>query len=390
MIAALLIWGAIVVGISGIARAGNPELALWASPTDSRALSNLADRLLIEKQSSANLARSQQLARAALLGDPTNVAALRLLGFAAPEKDQLAIFELSNRLSRRDLATQLWLIDYYVGREDAPRALAHYDSALRTSSIAPQLLFPVLAKASGDKVLAPQIAGVLAKRPSWAMPFLNDLLFSSPSPDTLLIIFKRVAHSGPKLPQTLTDGLTARMLRDYRFDLMRDAYGVAGGTDQSVGMRVTNGDFSADSALLPFDWAFTADANVFAGRVPSETVANNFRLSVQVAGGNSAEAARQLLMLPPGRYSLSSIAGLVPSPQQGQFIWQLTCATKAGTKFHEMMLPPAPNTGVASKSEFSVPGSNCPAQWLSLRVATRTDGEDLDAWVDNVAVTRLK
>lgn len=387
---ALLIWWAIVIGISGIARAGNPELALRVSPTDSRALSNLADRLLIEKQSLANLGRSKQLARAALLNDPTNVAALRILGFAASEKDQLSIFELSNRLSRRDLATQLWLIEYYVGRDDAARALTHYDAALRTSTVAPQLLFPVLAKASGDETLAPQIATVLAKRPPWAMAFLNEILFSSPSPDTLLTIFKQVAKSGPKLPQTVADGLTARMLRDYRFDLVRDAYFVAGGTDKSVGTRVKNGNFSSDQTLLPFDWTFTADEKIDAGRSPSEIVANDLRLVVQVTQANTGEAARQLLMLPPGRYALTSTAGSVPSQKLAQLAWQMTCATQTGAKFHEMILPPSANSGLRSKSEFSVPSSNCPAQWLSLRVTTQTDSDEFVAWVDNVAVTPVK
>ncbi len=390
IVAALLIWGAVVVGISGIARAGNPELALWASPTDSRALSNLADRLLIEKQSLENLDRSKQLARAALLNDPTNVAALRLLGFAASQKDQFAIFELSNRLSRRDLATQLWLIDYHVGREDAASALAHYDAALRTSSVAPQLLFPVLAKASGDETLAPQIASILAKKPGWAMPFLNDLLFSSPSPDTLLTIFKRVGQSGTKMPQTLTDGLIARTLRDHRFDLTREAYTVAGGTDRSIGMSVKNGNFASDPAVLPFDWTFSSDQNIYAGRSPSETVANDLRMVVQVSGGHAGEAVRQLLLLSPGRYSLSSTAGSVPMPKQALLTWRLTCASKTGIRFHEMQLPPSVDAGGASMSEFNVPNADCPAQWLSLQVTTQTDSEELVAWVDNVAVKRLK
>lgn len=386
IVTVLLGWGAIMIGVSGIARLRNPELALWMSPTDSRALSNLADRLLIEKSLASGIGRSKQLARAALLNDPTNVAALRVLGFAAPKQDQLAIFQLSNRLSSRDLATQLWLIEYYVGRDDAAHALTHYDTALRTSSVAPQLLFPVLAKASGDETLAPQIATVLAKRPPWTMAFLSDLLVSSPSDETLVAIFRQVARSGPKLPQAFFDGLTARMLRDYRFDLGREAYFVAGGTDKAIGKRVKNGNFSSDPTLLPFDWTFTADEKIDAGRSPSEIVANDLRLVIQASEGSAGEPARQLLMLSPGRYSLKSIAGSVPSQKQAELAWQITCATRTGTKFHEMILPPSASSGLTSRSEFNVPSSNCPAQWLSLRVATQTDSEELVAWLDNVAV----
>jgi hypothetical protein len=386
----LLGWGAIMIGVSGIARLRNPELALWMSPTDSRALSNLADRLLIEKSLASGIGRSKQLARAALLNDPTNVAALRVLGFAAPKQDQLAIFQLSNRLSARDLATQLWLIEYYVGRDDAALALTHYDTALRTSSVAPQLLFPVLAKASADETLAPQIAALLAKRPPWALAFLSDLLASSPSDDTLLTIFRQVARSSPELPQVFTDGLTTRMLRDYRFDLVRDAYFVAGGTDKAIGKRVKNGNLSSDPTLLPFDWTFTADEKIDAGRSPNENVANDLRLVIQASEGTAGEAARQLLMLSPGRYALTSTAGSVPSQKQAQLAWHMTCATKTGAKFHEMTLLQSASAGLTSKSEFSVPSLNCPAQWLSLRVTTQTDSDEFVAWVDNVTVMSVQ
>jgi hypothetical protein len=383
----LLSLGAIVIGVSGIARAGNPELALRLSPTDSRALSSLANRLLLEEPSTGGIARSKQLAQAALLNDPTNVEALRVLGFAAPQKEQLAIFELADRLSRRDLATQLWLIEYYVGRDDAARALTHYDAALRTSSVAPQLLFPVLAKASGDVTLAPQIARILAKRSPWAMDFLSYLLTSSPSDETLLTIFKGLARSGPKLPQVFTDRLMARMVQQYPFDLAREAYFVAGGTDKSVGKHVKNGNFSSDPALLPFDWTFTADEKIDAGRSPSEDVENDLRLVVQVSQATTGEAARQLLMLPPGRYVLTSTAGSVPSQKQAQLAWQMTCAAQTGAKFLEMILPPSASSGLTSRSEFSVPSSNCSAQWLSLRVTTQTDSDEFVTWLDNVAVT---
>ena len=387
IIAALLIWGAVVIGISGIARSGNPELALRLSPTDSRAMTYLADRLLIKDPTAVRAERPLQLARAALLNDPTNVAALRILGFSAPPAEQRAIFELSNRLSRRDLATQLWLIDYHVGREDAPSALAHYDAALRTSTVAPQLLFPVLAQASGDVTLAPQIGDVLASNPPWANAFLTDLLFSSPSADTLLTIFKTVSRGGFKLQKSHTDGLTARMLRDYRFDLLREAFFVARGADKAVGGAVTNGGFEAEPALLPFDWMFAPDGAIFAGRSKADSDAGGARMAVQTSDGAGGAAARQLLMLPAGRYSLSSTSGSVPP---ARLSWRVTCATKTGAQLHDMALPTSTNAGKVSKSEFSVPSANCAAQWLSMQVTPQTGGEEMNAWIDDVTVKALK
>lgn len=385
----LLIWNAVVIGVSGMARAGNPEFALRISPTDSRALSNLADRLLIEPPTKDRWARANQLAQAALMNDPTNVSALRVLGFTAAQKDQLAIFAAANRLSRRDLATQLWLIDYHVGREDAARALSHYDAALRTSASASALLFPVLSAASGDQTLAADISKLLAKRPNWALPFLFELVNTSPSPDTLLAIFKHVDGSGTNLPPALASNLMRRMVRDYRFDLLPGAYAVAGGNDASVGTRVTNGGFSKEPDLLPFDWLFTSDENVYSGLQQSGATPDDYRLGVQATAGNAGRAARQLLLLAPGRYRLASKAGAVPVATQASLIWQINCATKAEDKIYEMPIPPAGDVGVMSKGEFSIPSAGCPAQWLDLRATAQPDRDGLEAWVDNVAVTRL-
>src|SRR3546814_1290750 len=56
----------------------------------------------------------------------------------------------SQKLSRRDLRTQLMAIELAVAQGDISGALRHYDIALRTKKNAPELLFPVLTSALPD------------------------------------------------------------------------------------------------------------------------------------------------------------------------------------------------------------------------------------------------
>jgi hypothetical protein len=384
----LLGWLAVKVGITGIARSSNPELALWLSPRDSRALSNLADRILVEKQTSATLQRAAALSKAAIATDPTNVVAIRTIGLVRPPAAQLPYFIYSNRLSKRDLATQLWLIENQIAKGNARGALAHYDAALRTSETAPTLLFPILSAASEDRELAPEIAKALAKRPDWAQPFLYELVNSAPSPDTLALIFEHVKKAGTPLPVPLTDNLTRRMMRDYRYDLVLRAYFVAGGSDAQIGRSITNPAFTREPASLPLDWAFTSDEKIFSGRLEREDRPSDFRMIAQASDGVAGEAVRQLLFLKPGRFRLTAQAGNVPSPRDARVAWRLMCADRDETRIDEMVLPQSGPGGAANYMDFDVPTSRCSAQWLALRITSQTDGDGVDAWFDNVKISQ--
>ena len=384
---ATLGWLAVTVGISGIARAGNPELAIWWSPNDSRALSNLADRILVEKQSPEVLARAAALSKTAIITDPTNAVAIRILGFAQPEPKQSPYFIYANRLSKRDLITQLWLIENEVGKGNARGALVHYDAALRTSEYAPSILYPILSSATADPELAPEIAKALAKKPDWAIPFLYEAVNSAPSPERLVSIFETVKKSGTVLPAQLTAVLTARTLRDYRFDLLRRAYFVGGGRDAAIGRGVSNGEFGREPQNLPFDWSFTADEKIFAGRSAADTNPNDYRLTVQASDGVAGEAVRQLLLLKPGQYRISAQAGNIPAATAARIIWRVACVDKQETPIGDIVVT-TKTTSMAAK--FSVPQTGCSAQWLTLRLSSQTDSKDIDAWFDNVRIAPLK
>ena len=50
-----------------------------------------------------------------------------------------ALFHFASSLSRRDVPTQLWLIEDAVRKNDIPGALSHYDAALRSSLASQQI-----------------------------------------------------------------------------------------------------------------------------------------------------------------------------------------------------------------------------------------------------------
>lgn len=384
--ALVLSWLAITTGVAGIARASDPAAVLRLVPNDARALANLADRTLTADADKAQIARASALAREAIRRDPTVVGAVRVLAFVAPKAEQPARFGISNRLSRRDLATQLWLIEAAVAANDGPRALGHFDAALRTSSVAPRILFPILSRATEEPELLPEITRLLARRPSWGTPFLYAAVNDAPSSQNLLAMVEGLKRSGYPVDAAILQNLVKRTIRDNRYDLARKAYVLAGGKSAKVGQTVSNGDFTATPALLPFDWALINSAGIVADRMPMAD--GNVRFVVRAEGAAGGIAVQQLLLLSPGQYRLETLAGDVPEAARGSIGWRVACAPDYTPQLLNMTLPGRAGRTVRVGSNFSVP-ANCPAQFLSLVAANAVDTEPFETWVDAVSVSPI-
>src|SRR4051812_41959266 len=168
-------------------------LASRLAPFDGRITANLAASLSMPNVPAAERRRADELARKALRQDPTAVVAASMLGLNAQFRGDTAaarrLFGYAEGLSRRNLVTQLWGIEDAVGRNDIPAALRHYDIALRTSSRASEVLFPILASATSDHQIRRALTGTLTLRPLWANAFLDYLAANAPDPLSVTALF---------------------------------------------------------------------------------------------------------------------------------------------------------------------------------------------------------
>jgi len=147
-----LSWLTVAVSAANALRQVRPDLAHRIMPFDARANAGLAEQASVRMaQDRAARATAAGLAREALSRDVTVVAAWRTLGLELETEgrrgDAERLIRFAERLSRRDLPTQLWLIEANVARNDIEGALAHYNIALRTSQAAADVLFPILVQA---------------------------------------------------------------------------------------------------------------------------------------------------------------------------------------------------------------------------------------------------
>lgn len=369
-------------GFAAAMRKAQPELALALAPFDSRSLSLVAERVLARRQDEAARARASRLARKALARDPTNVTAVTMIGFVAAleaKPDQARrLFDQAQRLSRRDLRTQIWFIEDAVGRGDVTSALRQYDTALRTSRVGREMLFPVLSTAIGEPQVRAAAAAVLRGRPPWADAFLYHAATLGPDPAALSDLVDRARH--PLSPETHAE-LIRRLVVAERFDLAWGRYAAKRPGASRAAVRA--GDFRQGQAVVTqFDWNAAAESGLSA-TLPDERASG---LDVQATPGAGGLAVSQLQLLDPGRYRfIGRMRGLAGTVGEKPY-WALSCVTGSKAQLGRVALTASDERAADFGGAFVVP-AGCPAQSLQLIVPATDDIGGIALTVERVALS---
>lgn len=385
-LAALLVWLTVTTGVTGVTRVRNAEVALKWRGNESTALAQSADRLLKPDATPAALAKAKQLALDSIERSPLEALAVRTLGLIASIEGDARkaerLMRYSNALSRRDLATQLWLINASVARNDVRSALGHFDVALRTSPASKDILLPILVNATEDANLLPEIVRLTAASPPWRGEFLYAAVDKGPDAGNVGKILAALSNS-PRPPEPLLNRvMIGRLITESRWDDAWRTYRTVKGRAFEEGL-VRNGSFQAADDMPPFDWLYGQPDQIPADRASLDggEMGLSFRTS-----GETGDIARQLLLLPPGRYRLSGRGGVTGADSTTLPLWSVSCAEK--TDASEYARGPLPATQGELRpfgGEFIIP-AGCRAQWLLFRARA---GGATEALLTNVSISRV-
>lgn len=314
-----------------------PALALRLAPGLSDALAaRISQRVAAEGPAAMLDARAVTDARKGLQVQPLNAALLRTLGLAAEAKggaEGKALIELSARVSRRDVLTQLWLIEDAVRRNDIAEALKHYDIALSTSAGSAPVLFPVLAEAISNPEILRQLIPYVRERRAW-VKFFVDQAADSQAPEHVAALMRGagVAAAPEFVP-------TSRKLLTRFAESGAVSASLQYARDMSATPPADLGDirFSAattDSNFAPLTWQLSGGPDVEA------ELDSNKALQITVASGSSGVAVTRALLLAPGSYAFSQSIDNPPLENRAQATWQALClgATSA-SPFWSQIVP---------------------------------------------------
>lgn len=332
------------------------------APGNAQIAAEWARQVLNDDLSPTGQAAAETAARAALRRDPTRVAAVATLGLIAQLRGDAPAarrwFVRAERLSRRDLATQLWWIEDAVGRGAVAEALRHYDTALRTQPGADQVLFPLLAKASGDPNIVDPLVALLRRKPAWGGAFVDYVGANSGDAYASTRFFAALTRAGVEVPFTARNQLVNALL-DKDPDVAWAYYasyhpGVDRRRSRDPDFRVIT-DWPAR-----FDW-WINNNTAFSSAIQLGRDHGVFSFSATPTVGGPI--LQQVQLLPPGVYLLEGrSAGVDQAPGERPY-WALKCVVDE----RELGRIEMPNSAVAGgrfQGQFVVP-QGCPAQLLT-------------------------
>lgn len=353
------------------------------APDNGRIAGRLSQLLSSPEAIGAERTRAVAIAREALRHDPTAVEAVATLAADAFARGDQAegerLLGYSQKLSRRDLRTQLMAIELAVAQGDIAGALHHYDIALRTKKNAPTLLFPVLTSALGDPAIRAALVKTLKPQPRWGTGFINHVARSDADPAASAAFFRALQAIRVPVSDASNVALLNRLLTAKLFDEAWAYYAaVRPGSDrrQSRDPAFT----SAVEDRSAFDWVPVNSVGVSTTILPG---AANGLFDFTMSMGNGGILLQQLQILSPGGYVLEGHSVGIEQPARSRPYWALRC--QSGGEIGRVELPNSSQAGGRFQGAIHVP-ADCPVQMLAL-VARSTDAiGGVSGQIDRIAI----
>lgn len=382
---------ALQVSVAGAFRGSRPHLALALAPADAAARAELAERHLAA-DNGADTARS--LAQEAIARDPLQPGALTVLGELAREQGSeqtaVALVRRAERLSRRDLPTQMWLIERARRSGELEALVHHLDVTLRSSESARPRVFPLLAAAAADPRGQEVVIETLARGPNWTLPFTGYAIGSGRDLDFAVRIARMLLDPSSAADRPRFHALLERLVGNGRHALAWQLYAdpqLGLGSGQTATIR--NGGFDAAEDGTPFDWSFAQEAELWATREQLSEDGGTV-LRVAASNGRSGEAARQVLHLSPGSYRLTSLVGDIPQDRYSRPRLRITCAG-SGQERELLTLQPGAAGPQPQRLEgsFAVP-AGCAFQQVSILISGDGALEGPGPWLDRIDISAIR
>jgi hypothetical protein len=386
-VAAVLGFYSVTFSLAQVIVDTQPELAHQLAPYDGRITAALAASLSGPEASEADRRRADGLARLALRQDPTAVAAVTALGLNAAVRGDTAaarrLFLYSQKLSRRNLPTQLWLIEDAVERGDVPGALKHYDIALRVHPTMSELLFPVLATASSDPAIRAELIRTLAGRPAWGEGFINFVAGNGPDPRSTATLLAGLRRAGVAVPQPAYAGAVNALLAAGQLDRAWAFYAsVRPGADRR---RSRDPRFTANpEPPSQLDWVPINDGTISSSIQRGEG-GGIFDFAAPPSTGGPM--LQQLQLLPAGAYRLSGHSSGIDQSANALPYWTLSC--KDGEELGRVVVPNSGEAGGNFFGSFTVP-AGCPMQTLTLVARPSDVPSGLSGQIDRVLLEPVR
>lgn len=330
---------------------------------------------------------AERLSRNPLDGDAFADLAVAMRG----SEDQAAVLEMHRIAARRDprdLRIRAWLADYFLRAGNYPAAMEQLDVMLRLEPELRTDLTPMMAVWTDDLKFAKALAAQLSDEPVWYGTMLAALR-KNITREGIGAVFQVLREAGA-LDDAQTGYWLDALLNAGKWDAAYK-YWASGMPDVARGSLplLYNGDFEQEPSQQGFDWRTGRRSGSFAEFEPVDRASG--QAAHLVFSGRPVDLAdlEHALVLPPGIHVIEMRQRAVALRSDQGLRWTVTC--------HDRSRPIGAGERLEGTFDWrrgsfvvTVPGSNCPGQWLRLEnpaprgSASSVSGE---LWVDDVTVS---
>jgi hypothetical protein len=294
-----------------------------------------------------------------LAAEPFMIGALEALVKKDAVRGEALLVE-GRRRNPRSRLIRLLLLDRYLQTGRTAEAAVEIGALTRLISRAAEVLVPELARMAEQPKQRQALMIALRGDQPLRNSVLRHLAEKGADPDMIVdLAGPAAAGARPEADgwqRVLIDKLVDRgdTARAYRFWQT-----LGGGRGEAGAKGLYDGNFQGLPGLPPFNWRLIASGDGVAERAAGQG------LQVTYYGRQTAEMARQLLMLQPGRYRLRFRAEGDASGEGSKVAWRVACHP-GSTNLMEFAIANVKSTPRMLQADFVVPQSGCPAQWLTL------------------------
>lgn len=311
-------------------RVASPTAALAWRPNDGPTLVRIVDSDIEAEPNRAFRPSEAAALTASLVDHPLNSGALRLLASHLESEgnavESEAIMLLSDRASRRDMLTQLWLIERSVAKNDVNDAIRHYHAALSVHPELGTLLYPVLSSALAFPDVQNALRQYVSSEAPWMPGFINFASTSAQTGDlyalTVPVAPKLVGDSYQTSIATIIHRLAVAGKTDSSLKLVRQIAPNSLNDLTNLSLRAS----AQETRLGKFIWTFSQSDGVQTSFDEGEG------LSISLTPPFDGEiAARDVLVRPSALYQVAYRVDYVHDSPPPQIVWQASCILESGT-----------------------------------------------------------
>jgi hypothetical protein len=298
----------------------NPALVVRLKPGDPQSLSVAVDQRTLAKSITQPSPEDARRLAKTLVARPLSASTLRQLAMA----DQLEgnspkaarLLDLSDRVSRRELLTELLLSNSAAQHGQPEVAMRHFAAALSTQPEALSLLFPPLANTLRQARFQPVIARYLDRE--WAPAFLDYAVRHADPADLLAAVQANPAVQREDRFHRFRGDLIVNLVRAGH-PALAFAYAAKVPAEDSAALKIVGFNRrTTEPGLGPLLWRLGNSGGVYAS-LAGPTVL------VDIDPASTGLALERIFALAPGSYTIGATTKAVDLSEDLSAEWQAEC-----------------------------------------------------------------